>query len=119
MGIKLPLFYHFYFTNQSSSCSEGNKAAALEPTHLAILDHKPRALWFNLSILLIVMTSRLALKRYNYALFYFPLDNTLAPAKTSKIVSSMANVKEGAMVEVNWDTDNPKIPAKIIALAGK
>ena len=91
----------------------------MEPTHLAILDHKPRALWFNLFILLIAMTSRLALKRYNYALFYFPLDNTLESAKTSKIVSSMANVKEGAMVEVNWDTDNPKIPAKIIALAGK
>lgn len=65
------------------------------------------------------MTSRLALKSYKYALFYFPTDNTLEPAKTSKIVSGMANVKEGTMVEVNWDADNPKIPAKIIALAGE
>lgn len=39
-------------------------------------------------------------------------------AKTSKIVSSMAKVKEGSMVEVNWDAANPSIPAKIIALAG-
>jgi len=31
----------------------------------------------------------------------------------------MANVKNGAMVEVNWDVGNPKLPAKIIALAGK
>ena len=38
-------------------------------------------------------------------------------AKTSKIVSSMAKVKEGSMVEVNWDAANPSIPAKIIALA--
>ena len=40
-------------------------------------------------------------------------------AKTSKIVSSKAKVKEGSMVEVNWDAANPCIPAKIIALAGK
>lgn len=65
------------------------------------------------------MSSRLALKTYKYALFYFPLDNTLEPAKTSKIVSSMSNVKEGTMVEVNWDADNPTLPAKIIAFAGK
>ena len=39
-------------------------------------------------------------------------------AKTSKIVSGMAKVKEGSMVEVNWDAANPSIPAKIIALAG-
>ena len=30
----------------------------------------------------------------------------------------MAKVKEGSMVEVNWDAANPSIPAKIIALAG-
>ena len=68
---------------------------------------------------LITMTSRLELKSYKYALFYFPLDNTLEPAKTSQIISGMANVKKGAMVEVNWDVGDPKLPAKIIALAGK
>ena len=31
----------------------------------------------------------------------------------------MAKVKEGSMVEVNWDAANPCIPAKIIALTGK
>lgn len=62
------------------------------------------------------MSTRLALKSYKYALFYFPLDNTLETAKTSKIVSSMAKVKEGSVVEVNWDAANPCIPAKIIAL---
>lgn len=65
------------------------------------------------------MTSRLALKTYKYALFYFPLDDTLEAAKTSKIVSGKANIKEGNMVEVNWDVAHPKIPAKIIALASK
>lgn len=65
------------------------------------------------------MSTRLALKSYKYALFYFPLDNTLEKAKTSKIVSSMAKVKEGRMVEVNWDAANPCTPAKIIALTGK
>lgn len=64
------------------------------------------------------MSTRLALKSYKYALFYFPLDNTLETAKTSKIVSSMAKVK-GSVVEVNWDAANPCIPAKIIALTGK
>ena len=65
------------------------------------------------------MSTRLPLKSYKYALFYFPLDNTLETAKTSKIVSSMAKVREGSMVEVNWDAANPCIPAKIIALTGK
>ena len=65
------------------------------------------------------MSTRLALKSYKYALFYFPLDNTLETAKTSKLVSSMAKVKEGSMVEVNWDAANPCVPAKIIALTGK
>ena len=54
------------------------------------------------------MASRLALKSYKYALFYFPIDNALEPAKTSKIVSGMANVKEGSMVEVYWDADPPE-----------
>lgn len=36
-----------------------------------------------------------------------------------KIVSSKANVKEENMVEVNQDVADLKIPAKIIALAGK
>ena len=63
------------------------------------------------------MSTCLALKSYKYALFYFPLENILETAKTSKIVSSM--VKEGSMVEVNWDAANPCIPTKIIALAGK
>ena len=65
------------------------------------------------------MSTRLALKSYKYALFYFPLDNTLETAKTSKIVSGMAKGKEGSMVEVNWDAANPCISAKIIALTGK
>ena len=65
------------------------------------------------------MSTRFALKSYKYALFYFPLDNTLETARTSKIVSSMAKAKEGSMVEVYWDAANPCIPAKIIALAGK
>ena len=52
---------------------------------------------------LITMMSRLALKSVKYVLFYFPLDNTLEPAKTSQIISGMANVKKGAMVKVNWD----------------
>lgn len=64
------------------------------------------------------MSTRLALKSYKYALFYFSLDNTLETVRTSKIVSSMAKVK-GSMVEVNWDAANPCIPAKIIALARK
>ena len=50
------------------------------------------------------MSTRLALKSYKYALFYFPLDNTLETAKTSKIVSSMAKVKEGSMVDVKDKT---------------
>ena len=65
------------------------------------------------------MSTRLALKSYKYALFYFPLDNTLETAKTSKIISSMAKGKEGSMAEVNWDAANPCIPAKFIALTGK
>ena len=36
-------------------------------------------------------------------MFYFPLDNTLEPAKTSQIISGMAIIKKGAMLEVNWD----------------
>ena len=31
----------------------------------------------------------------------------------------MAKVKEGSMVEVNWDAAKPCVPAKIIALTGK
>lgn len=31
----------------------------------------------------------------------------------------MTKVKEGSMVEVNWDAANPCIPAKIIALTGE
>ena len=31
----------------------------------------------------------------------------------------MAKGKEGSVVEVNWDAENPCIPAKIIALTGK
>ena len=68
---------------------------------------------------LINMSSRLALKTYKYALFYFPLDNTLEVTKTTKIVSGMANIQQGSMVIVNWDKSNQSIPAKIIALAGK
>ena len=59
------------------------------------------------------MSTRLALKSYKYALFYFPLDNTLETAKTSKIVSSMAKVKEGSMVEVNWDAAIHVFPLKL------
>ena len=65
-----------------------------------------------------MMSRHLALKSCKYALFYFPLDNTLEPAKTSQIISGMSNVKNGALVELNWDVGNPILPAKIIALAG-
>lgn len=53
------------------------------------------------SIQLQIMTSRLALKTYRYALFYFPLDDTLEVAKTSKIVSSKVDVKEVWMTEIS------------------
>lgn len=79
----------------------------------------PRGSSLDLTELLFIMTTRLALKSYKYALFYFPLDDTLEAAKTSKITSGMANIKERSMVKVNWDSAHHSIPAKIIALAGK
>ena len=49
--------------------------------------------------------------------FFFPLDNSLEPCKTSCIKEWAA--REGKMVQLYWDRKNPNVPAKIIFLEGR
>ena len=57
-----------------------------------------------------------SLQPKKFALFFFPLDNSLEPCKTSSIKEGEA--REGKMVQLYWDRKNPNVPAKIIFLEG-
>lgn len=78
-----------------------------------------KLIWLNSFKLWIIMIFRLAFKIYKYVLFYFFFDDILEAVKTSKIVFGKANIKEGNMVEVNWDVVYSKIFVKIIVLVSK
>lgn len=57
-----------------------------------------------------------SLQPKGYGLFFFPLDNSLEPVKTS--CAKEGTVHEGKMVRLYWDKKNPDLPAKIIFLEG-
>ena len=57
-----------------------------------------------------------SLQPKKFALFFFPLDNSLEPCQTSCIKERAA--REGKIVQLYWDGKNPNVPAKIIFLEG-
>ena len=57
-----------------------------------------------------------SLQPKKFALFFFPLDNSLEPCKTLCIKEGA--VHAGTMVRLYWDKKNPDLPAKIIFLEG-
>ena len=57
-----------------------------------------------------------SLQPKKFALFFFPLDNSLEPCETSCIKEGA--VRERKMVRLYWDKKNPDLLAKVIFLEG-